>query len=58
MDLTRFDYGVLTLLLKRVDADKIQPYMPICLCNALLILFTKIINNVAILVADNIILPV
>jgi hypothetical protein len=37
----RLDYGVVTLVAKGVDADKIQKYRPICLLQVLFKIFTK-----------------
>jgi hypothetical protein len=41
----RLDYGVVTLVAKGVDADKIQKYRPICLLNVIFKNITKMIVN-------------
>lgn len=53
LNIDRFNYGKITLLPKGEGADKIQMYRPICLSNTLLKIFTKVLNNRAMLVADN-----
>jgi hypothetical protein len=58
LNIARFNYGVLTLLPKCVDASMIQQYRLICLLNVMFKVFTKVTNNRAIEVADKIISPV
>jgi hypothetical protein len=41
LDITRFNYGVVTLIPKGKDADCIHKYRPICLLNVILKKFTK-----------------
>lgn len=41
LDIGRFNYGVITLLPKIKDANKIQQYRPICLVNVVFKIFTK-----------------
>jgi hypothetical protein len=43
------------LIAKGLGADKIQMYRPICLLNVLFKIFTKVMNNRAILVAEEVI---
>jgi hypothetical protein len=51
-EITKFKYGLLSLLPKEKGADKLQAYRPICLLNVIFKIFTKVLNNRAILVAD------
>jgi hypothetical protein len=44
LNVNRINYGVITLLPKFVDANKIQQYRPICLLNCLYKLITKVIT--------------
>jgi hypothetical protein len=44
LNVNRINYGVITLLPKFVDANKIQQYRPICLLNCLCKLITKVIT--------------
>lgn len=41
LDINRLNYGVITLLPKIKDANKIQQYRPICLLNVVFKIFTK-----------------
>jgi hypothetical protein len=41
VDISRINYGIITLLSKVVDASKIQQFRPICLLNYLYKLITK-----------------
>lgn len=41
LNIGRFNYGVITLLPKVNDANKIQQYRPICLLNVVFKIFTK-----------------
>jgi hypothetical protein len=52
LDILRLNYGVLTLLPKKIGADTIKQYRPICLFNVLFKIFTKVLNNRDIVVAD------
>ena len=40
LDISRFNYGILTLLPKCADATSIQQYRPICLLNVVFKIFT------------------
>lgn len=42
LDLDMLNYGVISLLPKGSDADRIQKYRPICLLNIIFKIFTKI----------------
>jgi hypothetical protein len=44
LDVSRINYGVITLLPKVIDAEKIQQYRPICLLNCLYKLITKVLT--------------
>jgi hypothetical protein len=52
LDVSRFNYGMLTLLPKNQGADKLQAYRPIALINVILKIFTKVLNYRTIRVAD------
>ena len=41
LDLGRLNYGIITLLSKTKEANKIQQYKPICLLNVVYKIFTK-----------------
>jgi hypothetical protein len=41
LNIQRINYGIITLLLKVKDANKIQQFRPICLLNCIYKLFTK-----------------
>ena len=41
LDLGRLNYGIITLLSKTMEANKIQQYKPICLLNVVYKIFTK-----------------
>jgi mannosylglycoprotein endo-beta-mannosidase len=43
-DISRLNYGIITLLPKIKDASKIQQYRPICLLNFLYKLITKVLT--------------
>lgn len=58
LDLARFNYGVLALIPKCADAQTLQQYRPICLLNVIFKIFTKVLNNRAITVADKIVAPI
>ena len=51
------NFGVITLLPKNADAARIQQYMPICLLNVSFNIFTKVLNNRILKVADKMIGP-
>jgi hypothetical protein len=44
LDVSRINYGVITLLPKVIDAENIQQYRPICLLNCLYKWITKFLN--------------
>ena len=58
LDISRFSYGVLTLLPNSNDAKSIQQYRPICLLNVIFKIFTKVVNNRANLIANKVVSPV
>ena len=45
LDLSRINYGEISLIPKGKDADRIQKYRPICLLNVLFKIFCKILAN-------------
>jgi hypothetical protein len=45
LDIARLNYGVITLVPKGKDADKIQKYMPICLLNVSFKIITRVLVN-------------
>ena len=51
------NFGVITLLPKISDAIRIQQYRPICLLNVSFKIFTKVLNNRILKVADKLIGP-
>ena len=51
------NFGVITLLPKITDATRIQQYRPICLLNVSFKVFTKVLNNRILKVADKLIGP-
>src|SRR6266498_2489017 len=51
------NFGVVTLLPKKLDAIKIGQYRPICLLNVSFKIFTKVLNNRLLHVAQKIIRP-
>ena len=51
IDISRLNYGVVTLLAKGQGADRIQMYRPICMLNVPFKLFTKVLNNRAMAMA-------
>jgi hypothetical protein len=44
LDISRFNYWVITLLPKITDVEKIQQYRPICLLNCLYKWVTKVLT--------------
>lgn len=44
MDISRLNYGIITLLPKVKEANRIQQYRPICLLNSLYKLITKVLT--------------
>ena len=51
------NFGILTLLPKVTDAVQIQQYRPICLLNVSFKIFTKVLNNRLLKLADKLIGP-
>lgn len=45
LDLARLNYGVITLIPKVQEANSIKQYMPICVSNVILKIFTKMMVN-------------
>jgi hypothetical protein len=45
LNIDNFNHGVVTLVPKGVDADRIQKYRPICLLNVVYKIITKILTN-------------
>jgi hypothetical protein len=56
LDISRINYGVITLLPKVSDAEKIQQYIPICLLNCLYKWVTKVLTVRLEKIADKLIL--
>ena len=54
LDLDRLNYGVISLLPKGSDADRIQKYRPICLLNVILKIITKILVNRLIIIISGV----
>ena len=44
LDVSRINYGIITLLPKTMDADRMQQYRPICLLNCLYKWITKVLT--------------
>ena len=57
LNISRLNYGVITLIPKMQGADQIQKFRPICLLNVSFKIFTKVLMNRLVGVADKIILP-
>ena len=51
------NFGVITLLPKITDATRIQQFRPICLLNMSFKVFTKVLNNRILKMADKLIGP-
>jgi hypothetical protein len=51
------NFGIITLLPKVAEAARIQQYRPICLLNVSFKIFTKVLNNRILKVADKLIGP-
>jgi hypothetical protein len=51
LKLDRINYGIISLVPKGNDADRIQRYQPICLPNVILKIVTKIICNRLIIIS-------
>jgi hypothetical protein len=51
------NFGIITLLPKIADAARIQQYRPMCLLNASFKIFTKVLHNRILKVADRMIGP-
>ena len=58
LDVSRLNYGVITLLPKVVDAEKIQQFRPICLLNCLYKWITKVLTRRLDALNERLILPV
>jgi hypothetical protein len=43
LDITRLNYGVITLIPKVKDVNNVKQYMPICLLNVSFKIFTKLL---------------
>jgi hypothetical protein len=56
LDIARLNYGVITLVPKGKDVDKIQKYRPICLLNVSFKIFMKVLVNRLIRVIKSVIL--
>ena len=57
VDISRINYGIITLLPKVADASRIQQFRPICLLNCLYKLITKTLTLRLEKVADKLIHP-
>ena len=57
LSILSLNFGVITLLPKISDAIRIQQYRPICLLNVSFKIFTKVLNNRILKVADKLIGP-
>jgi hypothetical protein len=57
IDLKRINYGIITLVTKGPDAEKIQKYRPICLLQVLFKIFTKALTIRAIPIMNKLIHP-
>ena len=57
LDVKRLNYGIITLLPKVTDAERIQQFRPICLLNCLLKWITKVLTRRLDSIADKLILP-
>jgi hypothetical protein len=57
IDLKRINYGIITLIPKGPDADRIQKYRPICLLQVLFKIFTKVLTIRAIPIMNKVIHP-
>jgi hypothetical protein len=55
LDISRFNYGFITLLPMVQGADKLQAFRPIALINVILTFFTKVLNYRAARVADKVV---
>jgi hypothetical protein len=55
LDLDMLNYGLVTLVPKGSDADKIQKYRPICLLNVVFKIITKILCNRLIAIVEKVI---
>lgn len=55
LDIDRLNYGVISLLPKGSDPDRIQKYRPICLLNVIFKIFTKILVNMLIVIIKGVI---
>ena len=57
LNVSRLNYGIITLLPKVTDAEKINQYRPICLLNCIYKWITKVLNIRLEPVAEKLILP-
>jgi hypothetical protein len=57
LDVKRLNYGIITLLPKVTDVERIQQFRPICLLNCLLKWITKVLTRRLDSIADKLILP-
>jgi hypothetical protein len=57
IDLKRINYGIITLVPKGPDADKMKKYRPICLLQVLFKIFTKALTIRAIPIMNKVIHP-
>ena len=55
LDIKRFNYGIITLIPKGQGADRLTMFRPICLLNVVFKIFTKVLNNRTICLADKIV---
>ena len=57
LPLYKLNFGVITLIPKKEDADQIQQYRPICLLNVSFKIFTKVGTNRITEIANKVIRP-
>jgi hypothetical protein len=57
IDLDRMNYGIITLIPKGEEADKIQKFRPICLLQVLFKIFTKTLTVRATPVMEKLLSP-
>jgi len=57
LNVSTLNYGIITLLPKVIDAEKIQQYRPICLLNCIYKWITKVLTIRLEPVAEKLILP-
>lgn len=56
VDIARLNYGIISLLSKGKDADRIQKYRPICLLNVSYKILTKVLTNRLAKIIDRVVL--